>query len=157
MSKKIILTTMEGDSFEVDKAVALKSKTIKHIIDDGCAGEPIPLPNVSAPILTKVIEYCKIHTEKILESNDLVAWDAEFVKVDQPTIFALIEAADYLNICDLLDLTCKTVADMMAGKNAEEIRALFNIVNDYTPEEEEEVRREIEELNEKWKDYSNNC
>ena len=52
------------------------------------------------------------------------------------------QAANYLNIKTLLDLTCKTVADMIKGKTPEEIRAHFNIQNDFTPEEEEEVRRE---------------
>ncbi|XP_030949595.1 SKP1-like protein 1 [Quercus lobata] len=51
-------------------------------------------------------------------------------------------AANYLNIKGLLDLTCKTVADMMKGKTPQEIRDTFHIKNDYTPEEEEEVRRE---------------
>lgn len=54
----------------------------------------------------------------------------------------VMQAANYLNIKGLLDLTCRTVANMMQGKSPEEIRALFNIVNDYTPEEEAEVRRE---------------
>ncbi|RYR27316.1 hypothetical protein Ahy_B01g051370 [Arachis hypogaea] len=52
------------------------------------------------------------------------------------------EAANYLNIKSLLDLTCQTVADMIKGKTPEEIRKTFNIKNDFTPEEEEEVRRE---------------
>jgi len=33
---------------------------------------------------------------------------------------------------------------MMTGKTAEEIRKLFNVVNDYTPEEEAKLRRENE-------------
>jgi S-phase kinase-associated protein 1 len=53
-----------------------------------------------------------------------------------------VQAANYLHIQSLLDLTCKTVADQMKGKTIEEIRKKFNIVNDYTKEEEEEVRRE---------------
>ena len=53
-----------------------------------------------------------------------------------------IQAANYLNIKSLLDLTCQTVADMIKGKTPEEIRKTFNIKNDFTPEEEEEVRRE---------------
>ena len=44
-----------------------------------------------------------------------------------------MQAANYLNIKSLLDLTCKTVADMIKGKTPEEIRAHFNIQNDFTP------------------------
>ena len=53
-----------------------------------------------------------------------------------------LQAANYLNIKNLLDLTCQTVADMIKGKTPEEIRTTFNIKNDFTAEEEEEVRRE---------------
>ncbi|CAK9156970.1 unnamed protein product [Ilex paraguariensis] len=52
------------------------------------------------------------------------------------------KAANYLDIESLLDLTCQTVADMIKGKTADEIRNTFNIENDFTPEEEEEIRRE---------------
>lgn len=43
-----------------------------------------------------------------------------------------------LDIPDTLDsdVGCKTVANMIKGKTPEEIRKLFNIVNDFTPEEE---------------------
>lgn len=36
-------------------------------------------------------------------------------------------------------MTCKTVANMIKGKSPEEIRRTFNIKNDFTPEEEEQV------------------
>ncbi|CAG8827212.1 24815_t:CDS:1, partial [Dentiscutata erythropus] len=42
----------------------------------------------------------------------------------------------------LLDLTCKTVANMIRGKSTDEIRRTFNIENDFTPEEEEQVKCE---------------
>ena len=41
-------------------------------------------------------------------------------------------------------MTCKTVANMIKGKTPEEIRKTFNIKNDFTPAEEEEVRLQIE-------------
>ncbi|XVF18062.1 hypothetical protein REPUB_Repub10bG0179200 [Reevesia pubescens] len=135
--RKITLKSSDGESFEVDEAVALESQTIKHMIEDDCADNGIPLPNVTSKILAKVIEYCKKHVEAAPKTDDRTAdddiksWDADFVK-----------AANYLNIKGLLDLTCQTVADMIKGKTPEEIRKTFNIKNDFTPEEEEEVRRE---------------
>ncbi|XP_010680409.2 SKP1-like protein 1B [Beta vulgaris subsp. vulgaris] len=149
-TRKITLKSSDGETFEVEESVALESQTIKHMVEDDCADNVIPLPNVTSKILAKVIEYCKKHVDspKSSENNDrqvddeLKTWDADFVKVDQATLFDLILAANYLNIKSLLDLTCQTVADMIKGKTPEEIRKTFNIKNDFTPEEEEEVRRE---------------
>ena len=41
------------------------------------------------------------------------------------------------------------MANMMKSKNAAEMRKLFNIENDLTPEEEEQIRRENEWCEEK--------
>ncbi|KAG8660039.1 SKP1-like protein 1A isoform X2 [Manihot esculenta] len=142
--KKITLKSSDSETFKVDEAVALESQIIKYMIEDDCTDNGIPLPNVTSKILAKVIEYCKKHVEtpKPDTNHELETWDAEFVKVDQATLFDLIQAANYLNIKGLLDLTCQTVADMIKGKTPEEIRMTFNINNVFTPEEEEEVRRE---------------
>ncbi|KAK8601351.1 hypothetical protein V6N12_051188 [Hibiscus sabdariffa] len=102
--RKIIKKSLDGENFEVDEVVALESQTIKHMIEDDCTDNVIPLPNVTNKILSK--------------------------------------AANYLNIKSLLDLTCQIVADIIKGKMPEEIRKTFNNKNDFTPEEEEEVRRE---------------
>ena len=40
-----------------------------------------------------------------------------------------------MDIKGLLDVTCKTVANMIKGKAPEEIRRTFNIKNDFTPQE----------------------
>lgn len=78
------------------------------------------------------------------DDDDAKAWDAEFVKVDKSTLLDLIQAANYLNIKNLLDLTSQTVANMIKGRSPELIRKHFSIENDFTPEEEEEaeIRRE---------------
>ncbi|KAL3634327.1 SKP1-like protein 1A [Castilleja foliolosa] len=148
-SKKIVLRSSDGELLEVEEAVAVESQTIKNMIEDGCADNVIPLHNVTGVILSKVIEYCKRHVDASAPKTDdepsPTAVSEEEIKVlfkdDQDTLFDLILAAKYLNIKSLLDLTCQTVADMMKGKTPEEIRKMFNLKNDYTPEEEEEVRK----------------
>ncbi|KAI3857222.1 hypothetical protein MKW98_007623 [Papaver atlanticum] len=143
-SKMVTLKSSDGKTFDVEESVALQSQTIKHMIEYDCADNGIPLPNVTSKILAKVIEYCRKHDGDADEKgkDEVKNWDSEFVKVDQATMFDLILAANYLNINELLDLTCQTVADMIKGETPEEIRKPFNIKNYFTPEEEEEVRRE---------------
>ncbi|KAI3836972.1 hypothetical protein MKW98_005305 [Papaver atlanticum] len=114
------------------------------MIEDCFADNGIPLPNVTSKILDKVIEYCRKHDDHVdeKEKEDIKNWDAEFVKVDQSVLFNLILAANFLNIKNLLDLTCQTVTDMLKGKTPEVIRKTLNIEKDFTLEEEHEVRRE---------------
>lgn len=151
MADTVKLISSDDHIFEVEKDVALMCDTIKPMLEEVSTGAGIPLQNVNSRILSKVIEYCKKHVDSSRAIGDkpnatvedeLKGWDAEFVKVEQAVLFDLILAANYLNIKQLLDLTCQTVADMIKGKTPEEIRRQFNIKNDFTPEEEEEVRRE---------------
>lgn len=151
---QVTLQTQDGQSFEVEVGVAQMSETLKNLIEDAGIDDPIPLPNVSGKILAKVLEYCKYHREnpeaekKIIDEKvpdlTIIPWDLDYCKVDQATLFELILAANYLDLKSLLDLTCKTVANMIKGKQPEEIRKTFNIKNDFTPEEEEQVRKENE-------------
>jgi S-phase kinase-associated protein 1 len=95
--KTLTLQSSDMEKFDVEEAVAMKSQTIKHMIEDDCANNVIPLPNVSAKILTKVIEYCKEHVkgdaaagDSDTSSTDLKTFDQKFVDVDQATLFDLI-------------------------------------------------------------------
>ncbi|KAI4389989.1 hypothetical protein MLD38_002148 [Melastoma candidum] len=105
----------------------------------------LPLPTIHSKILSLVIEYCKKHVHASSSLNpdeELMSWDKDFVKLEKDALFDLIQAANYLNIKGLLDLTCQTVADMIKGKTPAEVKEFFNIKNDFTLEEEEEVTRE---------------
>jgi S-phase kinase-associated protein 1 len=154
---QVTLQSQDGQDFKVEVKVAKMSETIKNLIEDAGVEKPVPLPNVNGKILTKVVEYIKYHTEHPVttdsdnvddkaekRTDDIIGWDLDFCKMDQATLFELILAANYLDIKPLLDLACKTVANMIKGKTPEEIRTTFNIKNDFTPEEEEQVRKENE-------------
>jgi len=150
---KLKLVSSEGQTFEVEESVATNSQLIKNMVEDSGTDEEIPLPNVKSAILEKVIEYCRhlkeeapSEIEKPLKTQvmqDIVsAWEAAFIDMEQEMLFELILAANYLDIKPLLDLSCAKVATMLKGKTPEEIRRTFNIENDFTPEEEAQIREE---------------
>ncbi len=153
--QKVTLVSFESKKFDIPKKVALMSGLVGCMLE-GLDDEvvEVPLPNVKSDILQKVIEFCQHHVgtpmadiDKPLKSNNMSenvadAWDAAFVDQPQDIIFELILAANYMDIKSLLDLTCAKVASLIKGKTPEEIRKTFNIVNDFTPEEEAQVREE---------------
>jgi S-phase kinase-associated protein 1 len=157
MPAKIRIQSSDGEIFKVEMDVVKKSKTIRTMLEDlGIEAndeeevmEILPLPNVNAMILKKVIDWCTYHKEDPEPAEeeperrngeriqrkmyDLPEWDAEFVKVDKGILFEIIIAANYLHIQGLIDMTCMTVAKMLQNKTPEQIRKEFNIVNDFTP------------------------
>lgn len=159
----IKLQSSDGEVFQVDFDIAKASVTIKTMVEDLGLEEDdeeiVPLPNVNAGILKKVIQWATYHKDdppaadddegREKRTDDISSWDADFLKVDQGTLFELILAANYLDIKGLLDVTCKTVANMIKGKTPEEIRKTFNIKNDFTAAEEDQVRKENEWCEEK--------
>lgn len=121
--------------------------------DDDDEVREIPLPNVKDAVLRKVIDYCTHYSQEPmtaiqtpLKSNkieDMVQpWYSSFVQVEQNLLFELVTAANFMDIKPLLDLTCLAVAVLIKGKQASELRAMFNISNEFTPEEEAQVREE---------------
>jgi len=157
---KIPLQSNDGSVITVDYDVAVRSALLSTMLDDlksmGVTEVgTVPLPNVNEAVLRKVIEYCEHHRNDPLTGNeeesdsrkkttDSEEWDQKFMQVDQEMLFEIILAANYMDIKALLDVGCKTVANMIKGKSPEEIRKTFNIQNDFTPEEEEQIRRENE-------------
>ncbi|XP_062554179.1 S-phase kinase-associated protein 1-like [Armigeres subalbatus] len=155
----IKLQSADGEVFVVDIRVAKCSKTIKTMIEDlgmdENYGEVVPLPNVNASTLRKVLEWANFHKDEFDEALDnsdepyghtdgICDWDREFLGVDQRVLFQLMLAANYLDIAELLDVTCKTVANLIRGRTPDEIRNTFHIKNDLTPEVTNQIRKENE-------------
>jgi S-phase kinase-associated protein 1 len=144
------LKSSDNEIYQVPKKICMMSELIKTMAEGDKDADDIPLLNVKSTVLKKVVEYMRYHAEnppkdieKPLKSPNMAEvvsqWDADFVDVDQELLFELILAANYMDIKPLLDLSCAKVASMIKGKNPEQIRKTFNIVNDFTPEEEAAV------------------
>lgn len=153
------LISHDEKKFTLPLKAAKLSLTVKNLIEDAGLDHPIPLPNVEAKILEKVVAYLNHHSEHPevqteekkdeRRTDDISDYDRNLCMVDQNTLFYMILAANYLDIKGLLDVTCKTVANMIKGKTPDEVRQTFNIKNDFTPEEYDAVRKENEWLEER--------
>lgn len=108
-----------------------------------------------AELFRSIYEYCKYHynnkakkLEKPLKDGNLKPyvseWDYDFITKfgNFNRLGKLATATNYLNCQDLLHLTCAKMASFIPGKTIEELRELFGVENDFTPEEEEKIRKE---------------
>lgn len=163
-SKYIVLQSNDHPhptQFKVSREAAKMSGLIKDMLEDQEGDAIIPVPNVTGRTLRFALDYIEHHhnnraepIEKPLKGKieDVISeWDKNFLythlvknhdEKQHETLIDVIMAANFLNIKDLLDLTCACVASMIKGKTPEQIRALFNIENDFTPEEEEKIKEE---------------
>ena len=91
----IKLQSSDGEIFPVDVEIAKQSVTIKTMLDLGMDEEDeelVPLPNVNAAILKKVIQWATYHKDdppipeddenKEKRTDDICSWDADFLKVE---------------------------------------------------------------------------
>lgn len=159
---QVALASEDGQVFTVLTNVAKMSKTLTDLMAsvDLTSGNPVQVPTVDAKSLAVVVEWCTRHIndpapvpkdakdgaglgEVAPEPPKLPEEDQKvFAALDQEALFRLILAANYLDIRPLLDQACQAVALSVLGKTPKEIYALFNVTEELTPEEEEEVRKE---------------
>ncbi|KAJ8771148.1 hypothetical protein K2173_023473 [Erythroxylum novogranatense] len=146
---KITLTSSDGVQFTVSEAVVRQSEKIMSLINS-----TIVLDTITGDVLKMVVDYCNKQMEfKEREKSDccfdinaeMKPWEADFVKeLDLSSIFDLILAADYLRLKGLYRLGCQAVVDRMRGRTLEEMRQMFMIKSDFTPEEEAMKHEEIQ-------------
>ncbi|GMR52391.1 hypothetical protein PMAYCL1PPCAC_22586, partial [Pristionchus mayeri] len=132
----VTLTSSDDKTFRVDRKSVRHAGTIENLItnmglDDSevdTSELPIPLSKVNGRTLEKIILWMDHYKD-----------DPDY---EMPTVLEILLAANYLDIKGLMDSCMKTVANNIKGHSSDEIRRRFHIVNDFTPEEEEQIERE---------------
>ncbi|KAK6924347.1 LOW QUALITY PROTEIN: SKP1 component, dimerization [Dillenia turbinata] len=98
----------------------------------------VPIPNVKTDLLSKIIDFCKAYLEKKSDAAAMKAFKKEFAAENWNILLDLMTAANYLNTKRCMCFYA--VASRMKTMWIEEVREYFGVVNDYTPEEEQEYR-----------------
>ena len=142
------LKSKDGQIFEVDEKCLAKSTVLKGLINDFPDAEAeLPTNEVDGKTLSIVIDYLKHYENaepkeipKPLPSPDLKPildkWDYDYISpLSLETCIDLVNAANYLGINELVNLTSARLASEMINCPIEEARAKFGIVPDMTEEE----------------------
>ncbi|KAK6136192.1 hypothetical protein DH2020_030083 [Rehmannia glutinosa] len=144
----ITLRSSDGHIFSVPENAAVLSITLNNLVEDGCAGNIIPVDNVDGKTLSIVLAFLNAHAEggPLSSSSDDSAkrkFRDDFLEDEKiGVLFDVVLAANYLNIASLLELVTQKIADRIKNKSEKCVRKLFGIENDFEPEEEEKIKRE---------------
>ena len=131
------------------------SKTLGDMIGDfadndmKCEGR-LSVPEMDADTVERVVSFCvrrynfeEADSRGAANPEDLARAEAKsFSDISVEGLIALIKATNYFDIKPLLDGSCREMARRMKGRSPEGIRELFNITEQFTPAEEEEIRQQ---------------
>ena len=127
----------DGHTIKQSKILNLASKNLDQ------PTTPIQVDKVKGDTMKLLLEWMYQHKydgpyiSKSGPGLRLPTWDFRWLKeLDNQQLFDLITATNDLQIKQLMDYSCKTVANMAKGKNPDELRQIFGILSD---EEEAEI------------------
>jgi S-phase kinase-associated protein 1 len=152
----ITLISSEGVEININKKAAMIMKTIESALEDSTTDlHLIPIGNIEEPILRKIVEYAEYiylnDSKQTKNDPERETYINNYLNIEHQELYKLIEGANFLNFTELLDLACENIASQIRGKSVEEIRTHFKIKNDFTPEDEEKLKKEFEWCQEAFK------
>lgn len=94
-------------------------------------------------IMVKVVEFLAAHDNFQKQKTDIdhvIRWNNRFFDVSDDILFKILDVANFLDIHELFELSCKEVANIIKQCNTPaDIRERFNIKPDATPKEQEAI------------------
>ena len=145
------IKSKDGQLFEVEEKCLEMSKVLKGLANDFQNPEDeLPTNEVDGKNLAKIIDYLKYHMNdppkeipKPLPSADLKPllskWDYDFIMpLSLEECVELVNAANFLDISELVNLASARLAYEMINCSVEEARDKFGIKPDMTEEEMKE-------------------
>jgi len=162
----LVLKTKDGKHFKMSRAAAKRCKMLATMTSDENEDAEVKLDvDADSKTVPLVIKYCEYHKDvqpsqlpmPLMKPIDeyLDEWDKAFIygslvdKADETKHEALLEvmsASHYFDCEDLLNLTCAKVGSMIQDKTPEQIRALFHLPDDFTPEQRARNAEELKAL-----------
>ena len=166
--EEVMFTFIDKDDkkYLVPRKAVISSNLLCNMLEDDKTCEDAKFDKCMPITVQRTAEYMTYHLktqpkdiEKPLRSHNLAElvdeWDFKMLESmgdgpgvgeGQDQMFDMMLFANYLGLDSLLMLACAKCASLLKGRTPAEIRKKFNIRDDFSPEEEEAVRKEHADL-----------
>ena len=120
--------------------------TLKNLTEDcPSLGEAIPI-NIDCEIFNHIIKLIRSASEKNADitkiDRQLEDWEIEFLKnIEKPKVCYMLSGANFLDNKYVMHTVAKYIASTLKGKTTEQMREEWGIVNDFTEEEIDEIKK----------------
>jgi len=167
----VVLVSNDNVSYKITKSAAKElSNYLKDVVDNLPEGEKsiVPVAEADTETLKYVVMYINHHhnNRTTYDKRPLngpikclfCQWDQDFIYTDliknedetqHEMLVKVLNAANFLQIEDLLTLGGGAMASMIRGKTTEQLRELFHLENDFSPEEWAELNGDFSHLENK--------
>jgi hypothetical protein len=144
----MLTVTLPNGEVKVNKAyITAASETVKKMLEEmGSDLTSIPLGNIDEATFSLIVKYLDLQVANgaslspkpesepnpdKYNSNNITPYDkafaAEVEAIGMKSVFNLTMAANYLDMKNLLELMCKTIANMIKGHSPEDVKKKFAI------------------------------
>lgn len=135
----IYIYDRNGEKHGVTKEELDCSRYLSRMINNLGTVSQIKIDQIPAETLDILIYFMKMSARPTTEN-----WIAEFINENIDHLSEIFDGSIFLEITDLSNCIITSIVETVKTANtAEELRALCNIQNDFTPEEEAAVREQV--------------
>ncbi|OWZ24372.1 hypothetical protein PHMEG_000607 [Phytophthora megakarya] len=135
---KLQLKCKDGTTFDVTYEQAMMSSTLWVLMQDVSGKKPkngvkqhvIPIFDVPTESVLRALDYCSCLYKQQVDRVEtaMMDWEDEFVGLESKELCDLAKVASNLDIQPLVDLTCRSIAQIMsATSEADELRKKFGL------------------------------
>lgn len=137
-----------GEYVDANEDIVKHFKTLDSMLssekDNDNKNEVVPLVGLDTNLHT--LKECIRYYEKLQEDSVGLTWKEEFLDRSKEDLISLTLLANYLNAEELTSDLCKTIAKLFNNKTPEEIREEWNLPDDLTDEEKENILKQNERI-----------
>jgi S-phase kinase-associated protein 1 len=150
--QSLLFRCEDGQSLSVPTNIVGKWNTIVGMMDifAGSQDTPIDVPILS-DVFLEIVNFTSVHFDDVppavetpphlLKVDDR---DRKYMDTSFDVLLEYSQAAGWLDYYEFLKTSCLVLARKMDGFTTQQIRDALHIENDFTPEEEEQIRKESE-------------